>query len=182
MLEVVEVVPGVQAVWARSGPKKTANAYILGGDLLVEPVVHCHQDIVQWHALLHAWPKKFRAVFLTHLHLDHVRGVDLIASHLHVPVMGPRQVSGDACGWHVLQTPGHAPEHICFWDGSTLVGGDMLYDREPAFVPGESDIHAYRRSAAMLRSLHPKLLLPAHGRPVVDPDAALVRVEELIVR
>lgn len=183
MFDVVDVVPGVQAVWARSGPKRTANAYLLGGDLLVEPVVHGHQDITDWHRLLAAWPKPFRAVLLTHLHLDHARGVDLIARHLKVPLLGPNQLVGvdAACEWQVLRTPGHSPEHLCFWDGSVLVGGDMLYDQEPAYVPGESDISAYRRSAAMLRSLHPKLLLPAHGRPVFAPDTALAKAEELMV-
>ncbi len=180
MLDVVEVVAGIQAVWADDGPKKMANAYILGGDLLVEPCIHSHQHMVDWHRLFAAWPRRFRAVLLTHLHLDHSRGVDLIAHHLRVPLVGPKEALAEVQGWQILKTPGHSPEHICFWNGSTLVGGDMLYGNEPAYVPGESDIAAYRESAAMLRSLHPKLLLPAHGRPVFDPDVALGKLQDLV--
>ena len=159
---------------------KMANAYILDGDILVEPCVLDHQRMTDWYALFAAWPAKFRAVFLTHLHLDHRKGVDLIASHLKVPLVGPGNKPDEAFGWQVLRTPGHCPEHLCFWNGETLVAGDMLYDREPALVPDEGgDLEAYRKSAAMLRSLKPKLLLPGHGRPIFDPDAPLAKAEEL---
>lgn len=191
MLQAVEVTPGVQGVWApfdvptMAKPRipKMANAYILDGDILVEPCAPDHQRMTEWHALFASWPVKFRAVFLTHLHLDHRKGVDLIATHLKVPLVGPKEPPASMFGWQVLKTPGHCPEHICFWNGTTLVGGDMLYDQEPALVPDEGgDLEAYRKSAAMLRALRPNLFLPGHGRPVFDPDTALAKAEEVVVR
>jgi glyoxylase-like metal-dependent hydrolase (beta-lactamase superfamily II) len=160
---------------------KMANAYILDGDILVEPCVQDHQRMTDWYGLFASWPLRFRAVFLTHRHLDHSKGVDLIAQRLGTPVIGPGH-TGEAHGWTILQTPGHAPDHICFWNGVTLIAGDMLYDTEPALVPAEGgDLEAYRGSTAMLRSLRPKLLLPGHGRPNFNPDAALARAEELVL-
>lgn len=188
MLTIVDVAPGVQGVWAptevpsmtRPNGPKMANAFILDGDILVEPCVHDHQRMTHWYALLASWPVKFRGVFLTHLHADHRKGVDLIAAHLKVPLIGPNNPPASMFGWEVLKTPGHSPEHLCFFNGSVLIGGDMTYDREPALVPAEGgDIDAYRRSAAMLRALHPKLLLPAHGRPIFDPDSALGKAEDV---
>jgi glyoxylase-like metal-dependent hydrolase (beta-lactamase superfamily II) len=147
---------------------------------LVEPSVFDHQETIDWYSFAARWPRPFRAVFLTHFHQDHRSGVDLIAHHLGVPRVGPGRAGSEEFGWQVLATPGHAPEHVCFWNGSVMVGGDMLYGENPSLVPAEGgDLDTYRRSASMLRGLNPKLWLPSHGRPFSNPDDALARAAEL---
>ncbi len=90
---------------------------------------------------------KLDSILITHSHRDHIGGIDDLLDFQKVPVFGPRceaipQITeilseGDKFklwGEHeitIIETPGHLPEHICFFMNMNgqfhLFCGDILF-------------------------------------------------------
>jgi glyoxylase-like metal-dependent hydrolase (beta-lactamase superfamily II) len=92
------------------------------------------------------------------------------------PVFPDRELrEGDAVGaWRVLETPGHAPSHICLWreDDRVLIAGDLVTG---AFAPYCDYGYSEDPVAELLGSLERlgelgdvAVTLPGHGRPIDD--------------
>jgi glyoxylase-like metal-dependent hydrolase (beta-lactamase superfamily II) len=88
------------------------------------------------------------------------------------------RVESALADWEVLETPGHAPSHVCLHAPaeSILISGDLL---APAFVPyfdygySADPVAELRASLERVAALGPvALALPGHGRPLTDPAAA----------
>lgn len=82
--------------------------------------------------------------------------------------------AGDGVG--VLETPGHAPEHVAFAaDG--LVTGDLAV-AEGSVVVGapEGDMRAYVTSLRRVHARDPDTLYPGHGPVIDDPRATCRRL------
>jgi len=81
--------------------------------------------------------------------------------------------------WRVLETPGHAPSHVCLVqpDHRLAIVGDLLCSAyitflEYGWTPDPAAEH--RDSFAHLAAAGPlDLALPGHGRPIVDVDELL---------
>jgi glyoxylase-like metal-dependent hydrolase (beta-lactamase superfamily II) len=136
-------------------------------------------------------------VIVTHAHPDHAQGVLSVAQRwpgarfrkLPWPQQDCRYdvpwtslADGDeiAAGDDVLQvvhTPGHAPDHICLWQGSssTLFSGDLVLAGGTVVIPASygGSLAEYLRSLRRVSALNPKRLLPAHGPPIEDPQAII---------
>lgn len=72
----------------------------------------------------------------------------------------------------VLFTPGHAPGHIVLVDqregGRALIAGDMVAGQGSIIIdPPDGNMATYLEQLARLAALPDKILLPAHGPPVV---------------
>jgi glyoxylase-like metal-dependent hydrolase (beta-lactamase superfamily II) len=85
-------------------------------------------------------------------------------------------------GWRVLELPGHSDGHIAFeLDGVLLAGDHLLPDISPTvgrYADGRPDpLGAYLASLERTVELDPKLALPGHGEPILDPAG---RARELI--
>lgn len=87
---------------------------------------------------------------------------------------------GDA-EWQVLRTPGHTPGHLCLWqpEERVLAVGDALSDYDVGWINlaldgGEAAVTAVE-SLRRLVDLRPRVLLPAHGPILTDPDASLAK-------
>jgi glyoxylase-like metal-dependent hydrolase (beta-lactamase superfamily II) len=72
--------------------------------------------------------------------------------------------------WTVVHTPGHTPGHVCLFDKASrvLLSGDHLLPNETPNVPyyplpGYRALEAYLKSLLKIRTLSPRLVLPAHG-------------------
>jgi glyoxylase-like metal-dependent hydrolase (beta-lactamase superfamily II) len=84
---------------------------------------------------------------------------------------------GDAvAGWDVLELPGHADGHLCLLREGVLVAGDHLLDPiSPAvglYPDSRPDpLGDYLASLRRTIELAPRLALPGHGDPIVDPVA-----------
>jgi hydroxyacylglutathione hydrolase len=131
-------------------------------------------------------------LLVTHSHHDHVSGL---------PALKTAWPSLDACklplrgesGWRaladgdvvragdrnliVMHTPGHAPDHACFWDADArhAYTGDMLILGTTVMIPfgrggGLSD---YLRSLERLAALRPERVFPGHGEVIDQPLAVI---------
>lgn len=138
-------------------------------------------------------------IWLTHHHLDHIAAAGYLARRLDVPVAAHRETAerigsqvrvdrvlehGDSRllagsperSLRAVFTPGHAPGHLCFFEERTgsLIAGDMIAGVGTILVdPSEGDMGAYLDSLRLMKSAKPRVLLPAHGGPIVAVDVVL---------
>lgn len=131
-------------------------------------------------------------VLVTHGHADHASGV---------PALRARWPAIDACKWTmagesgwralnaisriragstdltVLHTPGHAPDHVCFFDDASrdLFSGDMIVRGTTIMIPAGrgGNLRQYLESLQRLRLLEPARALAGHG-PIIDDPNALI--------
>jgi glyoxylase-like metal-dependent hydrolase (beta-lactamase superfamily II) len=138
------------------------------------------------------------AVLVTHGHVDHASGAPALARSMpqarfakmpwperdaKYPVPwesladGDRIEAGDTT-LVAVHTPGHAPDHLCFWhEGTrTLFSGDLAVQGTSVVIPPSAggDLSAYLASLERVLALEPIRLMPAHG-PVIDRPVMLLR-------
>lgn len=119
-------------------------------------------------------------VLITHWHPDHVKGLpalrDRWAGLVVVDVAGDPVPAGDG-QLEIIPTPGHSPDHLCFFDRESgdLYCGDLARKGGTIVIPARKggDLRAYLASLKLVRDLGPRRLLPGHG-PIVDDPAALI--------
>jgi glyoxylase-like metal-dependent hydrolase (beta-lactamase superfamily II) len=136
-------------------------------------------------------------VLVTHGHTDHASGVTALAAKfpgvrlLKMPWPerdgrwpapweslddGDTVAAGDG-SLVAIHTPGHAPDHLCFWDSETrsLFCGDLAQRGTTIYIPPnlQGDLIAYLASLERVLSLRPTQLLPAHGPVINDPERVL---------
>lgn len=77
----------------------------------------------------------------------------------------------------VVETPGHAPDHVGFALDDAVVVGDLAVESGSVAVAApEGDLRAYRVSLRRLYARDPDRLYPAHGPVIEDPRATLSRL------
>jgi glyoxylase-like metal-dependent hydrolase (beta-lactamase superfamily II) len=135
-------------------------------------------------------------VLVTHGHADHASGVPALRARW--PRLEPwchssRASGRDALGWRplkhgqtlpagddeleVLHTPGHAPDHVCFFrrrDRSLFVG-DMMAIGTTIMIPAGRGGHlrSYLESLQRLAGLEARRAYPGHG-PVIESPGSLI--------
>ena len=80
----------------------------------------------------------------------------------------------EVAGWQVAEFPGHADGHICLLKDGLMIAGDHLLPRiTPAvglYPESRPDpLGDYVASLERVVELAPRLALPGHGDPIVDP-------------
>ncbi|MDL5361945.1 MBL fold metallo-hydrolase [Halalkalicoccus sp. NIPERK01] len=166
-------------------PTGTTNAYRVG-DLLIDPATRTDA--------LDAAAQSASHVAVTHTHPDHVgalahyadsRTVWALSGHAErfeeVTGVSPDETlsEGDRlAGLTVLETPGHAPDHVAFSTGRGVLCGDLAMAEGSVFVGGAgADVATYLDSLRRVRDLDPVVLYPGHGEVI---DAPTKRLDWLI--
>ncbi len=107
--------------------------------------------------------------------------LNLMAGPGH-PVAGTLSEGDEIGGLKVIETPGHTPGHLAFWEERTraLIIGDVLFHTKPAtlqkglsepFHFATVDRASNLRSARKLAALNPEAICFGHGPTLTDRDA-----------
>lgn len=163
-------------------PATHTNCYVLGPPealVVVDPASPWEEEQeALWTQIQELG--QIASIFLTHHHLDHVGGVEDIASRSGAPVLAhpltAERVSfgvdrlvhegEELAGWTLLHTPGHATGHLCLWrpESGELIAGDMVAGESTIVLePPEGDLEHYLSSLERLARLEPEAVYPAHG-------------------
>jgi glyoxylase-like metal-dependent hydrolase (beta-lactamase superfamily II) len=83
--------------------------------------------------------------------------------------------------WQALAAPGHDPHALLFWCEAEgiLLSGDALWQNGFGVIfpelAGEPGFGEVRATLDLIAALEPRLVIPGHGTPFTDVDAALQR-------
>ena len=96
-------------------------------------------------------------------------------------------VATDLGEWTVVETPGHAPSHVCLWqpERRMLISGDHLLGRvAPYYDYGHTPDPAgeFLTSLDRIDVLRARLCLPGHGRTFTDVQGHIAANRDLIAR
>ena len=136
-------------------------------------------------------------VLVTHAHPDHVSGAPALASAFPgaslrkmawpgrderwpaawEPLVDGQRVEAGDTALVAIHTPGHAPDHLCFWHEAsrTVFGGDLAVKGTTVYIPSRlgGDVAAYLGSLRRILALRPARILPAHNGEIDDPEPVL---------
>ena len=158
------------------------NTYLLPGRVpaLIDAGVGNEIHLRSIESALHGQP--LARVLITHGHPDHVGGLGAIHQRwpsIEVFRFGDPQDTVDAgdTRLRVLHTPGHAPDHLCFFDEETrdMYCGDLVRMGGSIVIPASKggNLRQYLDSLQAVRALAPARLLPGHGPVINDPDTSI---------
>ncbi|MGV1050315.1 MAG: MBL fold metallo-hydrolase [Solirubrobacterales bacterium] len=114
-------------------------------------------------------------VLLTHSHGDHAAGAEELGAEVVLPAGGETHA-----GLRVLDTPGHAADHVSFLSPEGVCfAGDLVLGLGSTIVPpGGGSLAAYMDSLALLQEQAIELIAPGHGPWVTEPAAKLAEYVE----
>jgi glyoxylase-like metal-dependent hydrolase (beta-lactamase superfamily II) len=137
-------------------------------------------------------------VLVTHAHVDHASGAPALQERFGVtrflklpwserdakwpvawtPIRDGEVIAPGDTQLVAVHTPGHSPDHLCFWDEAsrTVFCGDLAIKGTSVWIPARlgGDLSAYLESLRRVLALKPARMLPAHG-PVIDDPARVLR-------
>ena len=174
------------------------NTYLVGIDEVAVidpgPAIAKHVDAIIGASMR----ERVRWVLLTHTHPDHWPAAQKIAKATGATIAAfspfPKAdevtiavdrvlqdgdtIDGTEFRLEALHTPGHAPNHLCFWldEERTLFTGDHVLNGTTTVVNPQrgGDMILYMKSLERLRKLkRVARICPGHGDVIDDPTAVL---------
>ncbi len=192
-IELARAVAGRALFWV--------SAYLLEDTLIDTGCPHTAYELAAWSR-----KQRVTRILNTHAHEDHVGGnarlgLPALAPELGLPVLEhppriplyrrivwgqPSPCRAEALGrevpigpyrLRVVPTPGHSPEHTCFFaerEGWVFTG-DLFLSPRAAYLRRDEDARGVLASLKQIRDLAPALLICSHAGFVTRPVAALER-------
>ena len=167
--------PEVEAILAPNpGPMtlEGTNTYLVGRDpvVVIDPGP---EDAGHVEAVRTAAEERggIGTVLVTHSHLDHIGGVELLGVEPAPPADGE-----EVAGLTALATPGHTEDHLCFLGGKDLFCGDLILGEGSTIVPPASEggsLAKYMASLQRVSELDLDRMYPGHGPVIEDPPAKI---------
>ncbi|WP_115862723.1 MBL fold metallo-hydrolase [Halorussus litoreus] len=172
-------------------PVGSTNAYVVGREdaVLVDPAARTDEldRVVENRDVSH--------VLVTHAHPDHVGAFAHYAEVCNATVWaraGREHRFEDATGvvadstfcdgteiggLDVMETPGHAPDHVALAADGAMLTGDVVVSSGSVVVgDDEGDVRAYLTSLRRLYARNPDRLYPGHGPVIENPRAEIERL------
>lgn len=188
------VAPKVRRVLAPNPSPMTGpgtNAYLIGdGEVaVIDPGPDLPEHVAAMARAVEESGGRIVALLVTHGHADHLPAAYRLRErtgapiYAHPAVEGVDRALGDgdvvAFGETTLvarRTPGHAPDHLCFWDavGRRLFAGDLVAGQGTVVLSTEPGALArYLESLDRVLALAPLTILPGHGDAIPDGASKL---------
>lgn len=132
--------------------------------------------------------KPLARILITHGHVDHVSGIPALRElwpdvQVHAYGGGTERLRHDEYvpvgdgRLRVLHTPGHSPDHCCFFDEERgdMYCGDLARAGGTVVIPATrgGNLAQYLDSLRLVKNLAPGRLFPGHG-PIVENPQALI--------
>lgn len=176
------------------------NTYLLSGNrsaVLIDAGMGHPRHLADLTARLAAERTRLDHVLVTHGHADHASGAAALASQHPAAVFAkylwPEEDGRYGVAWHALAdgdsilvgdetltalyTPGHSPDHLVFWHEPTrtVFTGDLVILGGSVMIHSSrgGDLAQYLASLERLIALDPRVLLPAHGARIDNPQAVI---------
>lgn len=172
------------------------NTYLLGHECftVVDPGP---DDPEHMERILELTGGRIRQVLVTHTHIDHSPGARTLKARTGCRLLGwpapegPAQdtlfqpdetpahndlIRTEAGDLRVLHTPGHASNHLCYLliTQGLLFAGDLIMQGSTVVInPPDGDMQAYLDSLYSLLAEPVKLIAPAHGFLMAQPEAVI---------
>ena len=196
----------VVRVTANNGSVMTGpgtNTYIVGGGAANEWAVidPGPLDLGHIEAIMKAAPGPVRWIFVTHTHLDHSPAAMMLAARTGAQVLGalPDHAQGQDASFepdetleggerfelpgdttlHVIHTPGHASNHLCYLleEEKLLFTGDHVMQSSTVVInPPDGNMAAYVDSLRALAERDLDWLAPGHGFLMAQPREAMLGI------
>jgi glyoxylase-like metal-dependent hydrolase (beta-lactamase superfamily II) len=173
---------------------KGTNTYLVGSDqlLCIDPGPDDDSHLAAILDIVAQRDGRIATILLTHSHPDHrplarrlaaatgaaVRALDIALGDDGASTLVHNEAirGGEATSLRAVHTPGHASDHLCFFDedsGALYTGDHVLSGMTTVISPPDGDMTAYMASLLRIRDLRPSVIHPGHG-PRVDDAAALI--------
>jgi glyoxylase-like metal-dependent hydrolase (beta-lactamase superfamily II)/8-oxo-dGTP pyrophosphatase MutT (NUDIX family) len=166
------------------------NTYVVGSGptFVVDPAVDDREFL---KSVMDA-AGEIDSILVTHRHPDHVGGAAALTEATGarvrafnsepaggvevVPVIDGEVLSAGGIELRSIHTPGHARDHVCFYNESTasLFSGDNILGEGTAVIaPPEGEMRSYLQSLTTLNELYVERIFPGHFRALDGGNAVI---------
>lgn len=177
------------------------NTYVIGLDGEAPLLLDTGAGVPAWADLLKSHLAEAKApplarCIMTHGHQDHIGGAAdfkrlFPRSSLHkkfwperdhqarvelMPLEDGARITGEGYALRALYTPGHAPDHLCFYleEERALFTGDVVLGVGTTVIPLDGgDLGQYLATLRRLLTLDVRRIYPGHGPVIEDAKAKI---------